>query len=178
MGQRPQEVRNVQSYYEGVISDAESVLELHQKETVTTFGIRRNKENKNPAETKVCTVAINMFMSIIAKLRNHKKYWCFQTFCIEIKIFWKQSFGNTAIEFGGIPFRPIQTRRYDCHYYKKRERKSTRLCLQSTRKIGCPAHMVVKEYHLYPNPFGLTHRHDQTWRRLSVCYLNFSTKCT
>ena len=72
----------------------------------------------------------------------------------EIKIFWKQSFGNTAIEFGGNPFIPIQTRRYDCqhgnHYYKKRERKSTRLYLQSTRKIGCPAHMVVKEYHLYP----------------------------
>ena len=158
------------TYYEGVISDAESVLELHKKETVTTFGIRRtekpacNKENKNPAETKVCTVAINMFMSIIAKLRNDKKYWCFQTFCTQPEIN-KQSFGNTAIEFGGIPYRPIQTRRYDCqhgkHYYKKRERKSTRLCLQSTRKIGCPAHMVVKEYHLYPNPFGLTHRHDQ-----------------
>ena len=47
------------TYYEGVISDAESVLELHKKETVTTFGIRRtekhacNKENKNPAETNL-----------------------------------------------------------------------------------------------------------------------------
>ena len=36
-----------------------------------------------------------------------------------------------------------------------RERKSNRLCLQSTKKIGCPAHIIVKEYNLYPD-FALT----------------------
>lgn len=57
------------------------------------------------------------------------------------------------IEFDGIPFRPIKTQTYDCQhgkqYYKQRERKTKHLCLQSTKKMGCPAHMTVKEYHLY-----------------------------
>ena len=60
-----------------------------------------------------------------------------------------------TIEFDGVPFRPIQTKTYDCqhgrHYYKQRERKTKRLCLLSTKKMGCPAHMTVKEYHLYPD---------------------------
>ena len=43
---------------------------------------------------------------------------------------------------------------YDCQhgkqYYKQRERKTKKLCLQSTKKLGCPAHIIVKEYHTYP----------------------------
>ena len=60
-----------------------------------------------------------------------------------------------VIEFDGVPFCPIKTQTYDCQhgkqYYKLRERKTNRLCLQSTNKMGCPAHMIVKEYHLYPD---------------------------
>lgn len=59
------------------------------------------------------------------------------------------------IDFNGIPFRPVATRKLDCqygkHYFKKRERHSQRLCLKSTRKFGCPAHITVKEYCLYPD---------------------------
>ena len=60
-----------------------------------------------------------------------------------------------VIEFDGVPFCPIKTQTYDCQhgkqYYKLRERKTNRLCLQSTKKMGCPAHMIVKEYQLYPD---------------------------
>ena len=67
----------------------------------------------------------------------------------------KQLVTDITIEFDGVPFRPIQIKTYDCqhgkHYYKQRERKTKRLCLQTTKKMGCPAHMTVKEYHLYPD---------------------------
>jgi len=71
--------------------------------------------------------------------------------------FWKHSFGNTKLEFHGIPFHQYKTGHiaYDCqhrnHYYKQREKQTKRLCLQATKKIGCTAHMVVEEYHLYPD---------------------------
>ena len=65
------------------------------------------------------------------------------------------------IDFNGVPFRPIKTQIYDCQhgkqYYKQRQRKSNRLCLQSTKKIGCSAHIIVKEYNLYPD-FAITER--------------------
>ena len=61
----------------------------------------------------------------------------------------------TTIEYDGVPFRPLQTKTYDCqhgkYYYKQPERKTKRLCLQTTKKMGCPVHMTVKEYHLYPD---------------------------
>ena len=59
------------------------------------------------------------------------------------------------VDFNGVPFRPIKTQVYECQhgkkYYKQRPRKSNRLCLQSTKKLGCPAHILVKEYNLYPD---------------------------
>ena len=36
------------------------------------------------------------------------------------------------------------------HYFQSREKKSKRLCTKSTRKIGCKAHILIKEYCLYP----------------------------
>ena len=66
---------------------------------------------------------------------------------LETKIYWKQTVDDITIEFDGIPFRPIKTQTYDC----QRKRKTNRLCLQSTKQMGCPAHMTVKEYHLYPD---------------------------
>ena len=75
------------------------------------------------------------------------------------------------MEFDGIPFRPVQTRTYDCqhrnHYYKQREKKSKRLCLQSTKKIGCPAHMVVKDYHLYPD-YQLTEKERHSMKEPQI----------
>ena len=53
------------------------------------------------------------------------------------------------------------------HYYKQREKKSKQLCLQSTKKIGCPAHMVVKEYHLYPD-YQLTEKERHSMKELQI----------
>ena len=36
------------------------------------------------------------------------------------------------------------------HYYKEMKQKSTRVCVQGTRKMGCKAHIVIREYILYP----------------------------
>ena len=75
------------------------------------------------------------------------------------------------MEFDGIPFRPVQTRTYDRQhgdrYYKQMEKKSKQLCLQSTKKIGCPAHMVVKEYHLYPD-YQLTEKERHSMKEPQI----------
>ena len=39
---------------------------------------------------------------------------------------------------------------YGDHYFKKKERKSSRVCIQVTRKIGCQAPVEIREYTLYP----------------------------
>ena len=48
----------------------------------------------------------------------------------------------------------ISKKTLDCQfgncYYKRKESKSTRLCLQGTRKRGCPAHINIYEYELFP----------------------------
>ena len=67
------------------------------------------------------------------------------------RIFWshlKASFDNT-------PFEIVRKDRRECqfgpHYFKKRPRKSDRLYIQGTRKLGCQAHIEVHEYKLYPD---------------------------
>lgn len=44
-------------------------------------------------------------------------------------------------------------RKLDCqfgtHYYKEKQSKSTRTCLQGTRKIGCKAHVEVRSIEVY-----------------------------
>ena len=54
--------------------------------------------------------------------------------------------GDTVIEFDGVPFRPIKTQTHHCQHgkqYFKRERTTKRLCIQCTKKMGCPAHIIV-----------------------------------
>ena len=36
------------------------------------------------------------------------------------------------------------------HYFKKRKRTSSRVYLQGTRKVNCPAHIEIYEYKYYP----------------------------
>ena len=65
------------------------------------------------------------------------------------RLYW--SYGK--IEFDNTPFSIAETKRMECqfgpHYYKEKSHKSTRLCLQSTRKMGCCAHIIVKKCILY-----------------------------
>ena len=69
------------------------------------------------------------------------------------KIYWSYKQGNTTVEFGNTPFILGDSQHLQCQYgpryYKSKPAKGKQLCLQSTRKIGCPAHVVVKHYTLY-----------------------------
>ena len=46
-----------------------------------------------------------------------------------------------------------EIRKLDCqfgrHYYKEKQSKSTRTCLQGTRKIGCKAHVEIRSIVVY-----------------------------
>ena len=57
-------------------------------------------------------------------------------------------------EFDDVPF---YMRFFDCQFgndYKYSSHvkvfKGSRLCLQSTQKKGCPAHIAIREFVLYP----------------------------
>ena len=58
------------------------------------------------------------------------------------------------MEFGYTPFTVGDSQHLECQYgpqyYKSKQKKGKQLRLQSTRKIGCPAHVVVKCYTLFP----------------------------
>jgi len=56
-------------------------------------------------------------------------------------------FGNTPFIVGDIQHLQCQ---YGPQYYKSKLKKGKQLRLQSTRKIGCPAHIVVKQYIVFP----------------------------
>ena len=52
------------------------------------------------------------------------------------------------------PFQLVHKETRDCqfgrHYFKKRKRTSSRVYLQGTRKVNCPAHIKIYEYKYYP----------------------------
>ena len=60
----------------------------------------------------------------------------------------------SGISFENTPFEIVQKEMRECqfgpHYFKKRERTSSRIYLQGTRKLGCHAHIEIREYRLYP----------------------------
>ena len=42
-------------YFEGIVDDLDSILELHKQETVSTFGCRTSYRTKNDSSCKVGT---------------------------------------------------------------------------------------------------------------------------
>ena len=60
-----------------------------------------------------------------------------------------------------------EIRKIDCQfgqqYYKDKKQKSTRVCVQGTRKIGCKAHVVTREYILYPE-FNVAEDNLSGWK--------------
>ena len=58
------------------------------------------------------------------------------------------------MEFGNTPFPVGDSQHLQCQYvpqyYKSKPKKEKQLRLQSTHKTGCPAHVVVKRYTLFP----------------------------
>ena len=67
---------------------------------------------------------------------------------------WTQTSGGHITEFNNTPFRLIEKKTLDCQfgkqYYKDKPRKSTRMMIQGSRKLGCPAHITVKVYEIFP----------------------------
>ena len=58
----------------------------------------------------------------------------------------------SGVSFENTPFVRKETRecQFGPHYFKKRERTSSLIYLQGTRKLGCHAHIDICEYRLYP----------------------------
>ena len=56
-------LKKVDTYYEGYVEDLEGTLELHRRDTVTTWGIRRS-QSKQPApgmdESKKSVVSVQL----------------------------------------------------------------------------------------------------------------------
>ena len=66
------------------------------------------------------------------------------------------------VEFDEVPLSVGEKRVLDCQhgveYYKQRKRMGKCTRLQGTRKIGCNAHIVCRQYILYPD-YGIPERH-------------------
>ena len=64
---------------------------------------------------------------------------------------WTQSAGGHTTEFNNTPFRLIEKKTLDCQfgkqYYKDKPRRTM---IQGSRKSGCPAHIIIKVYELFP----------------------------
>ena len=60
----------------------------------------------------------------------------------------------SGVSFENKPFEVVRKETRECqfgpHYFKKRERTSSQIYLQGTRKLGCHAHIDICEYRLYP----------------------------
>ena len=69
-------------------------------------------------------------------------------------MFWQHTIENELVEFNSTPFAVSEVRQLDCQfgkqYFKEKPVKSNRTRLQGTRKIGCPAHIMVKTLTLFP----------------------------
>ena len=73
----------------------------------------------------------------------------------ESRTYWSYKRGSATVEFGNTPFIVGDSQHLQCQfgpqYYKSKPKKEKHLRLQSTRKMGCPAHMVIKQYTLFPD---------------------------
>lgn len=84
----------------------------------------------------------------------------------ESRLYWRRKEGGKDIEFSEVPFTGDSEILYKFgkQYFKQRESKNLRLRLQGTRKLGCLAHISVKQYTLYPS-YRIT---EDEKRRLSA----------
>ena len=73
---------------------------------------------------------------------------------LQPRVHWSYKQGNTKVEFGNTPFIVGHSQHLQCQYgpqyYKSKPKKGKQLYFQSTRKTGCPAHVIVKHCTLFP----------------------------
>ena len=62
---------------------------------------------------------------------------------------------TTCIEFDGVPFSVGEKRTLDCQhgdeYFKPKKALGKHVRLQGSRKMGCKAHITLRQYILYPD---------------------------
>ena len=154
-------------YYQGFVDDYKAVLSQHCMATVTTYGVRKSRTNasagtdqekENEAGNTIQTseVSINKGHNYI-NIHSDNKSLCLNS--QKIRIYWQKKEGCKTIEFNNIPFSVAEEKLLDCQfgpkYFKQKPVQGKRLWLQSTRKIGCNAHVEVKAFTLYPE-FAIT----------------------
>lgn len=140
-------------YYEGWVSDLDSVLASHSRETVTSYGTRRStkntaanlsEEDKENCQSEVCSIQVQLYYEAVLVLFSS------QATCTP-KLYWSK---GTMMHLNNTPFCVLESKRLECHYgphyYKERPQKSHRLQLQGSRKIGCNAHIMIKKCATYP----------------------------
>ena len=128
-------------YFDGIIEESklQEVLELHKRDTVSTFGTqssRRVSKNCNRTElqsnTKIIFTVLHYLKKSIQKCP---------------KLYWKHKVGSHVIQFEDMPFSLGEKRTLDCQYgtkyYKSKPPSSDRVFLQGTRKKGCQAHIYT-----------------------------------
>ena len=147
-------------YYQGFVDDYKAVLSQHCMATVTTYGVRKSRTNasagtdqekENEAGNTIQTseVSINKGHNYI-NIHSDNKSLCLNS--QKIRIYWQKKEGCKTIEFNNIPFSVAEEKLLDCQfgpkYFKQKPVQGKRLWLQSTRKIGCNAHVEVKAFTL------------------------------
>jgi len=69
-------------------------------------------------------------------------------------LYWSKKEGDRTVQFDGIPFSVEKVTLYDCQYgeqyWKDKAKQNKRLRLQTTRKLGCHAHITTCTYKLFP----------------------------
>ena len=133
-------------YYEGIVESAELVLEMHKQDTISTFGIWRTErprsapavgkeniveqgtENKD-SKDKLKVMDMQYWQTTYSYMYNFQQQ-------PNVKIYWKQTVGDTVIEFNGVPFCPIKTQTFDCQHGKQCYSAFPDLCRYS--KVALP----------------------------------------
>ena len=68
-------------------------------------------------------------------------------------MYWRKTEGHTDVSFDDSPFTVNREVVLDCqygpHYWQNKETKKRQLRLQSSRKIGCGAHIKIRYYTVY-----------------------------
>ena len=85
----------------------------------------------------------------------------------------QQLLDTRPLNFSNTPFALGETRIMHCqfgdHYFKKKERNSSRVCIQGTRKIGSQAHVEIREYILYPEYSVNCTKTLSAWKTRTMC---------
>ena len=71
------------------------------------------------------------------------------------KLYWRKSDGGKEVTFNGAPFSVDKEVLLDCQYgvcyWKEKAKKNVQLQIQTSRKLGCHAHVKIRYYTVYPD---------------------------